>query len=154
MMTTRGTQITQQIIDALESIDGEGAFHTDAGQRVIHGRAEHMHLNDYALPLLVVSTTGSINSAPKPRTVRKDREIVITGIVDASDADYETQLDQLDEDIVRALLPLTHMDAMPDTLQVQFTGGEYTHPEDGSNQAAVSFSFNVSYALTFHNHEG
>lgn len=153
-MSTRGTELTQKVIDALQTIDGEGAFSTDAGQRVIHGRAEHMRLDKYELPLLVVSTTGSINSAPKPRTVRKDREIVITGVVDASAEDYEKQIDELDEDIVRALLPLTHIDAMPDALQVQFTGGEYTHPEDGSNQAAISFSFNVSYALTFHNHEG
>lgn len=152
---TRGTELVNAVIAALEKIQAESGYHTDAGRRVTRGRAEHLRVDEYSLPVIAVSTVNSTNGNPKPRTVRKDREISIVGMVDASQDDYEPQLDQLDEDINRALLPLTAMDALPGTLQVQFSGGDYIHPEGGSNVAGVSFTITISYPLTFkHNHEG
>ena len=62
--------------------------------------------------------------------------------------DLPDNLDELDEDIIRALLPLTEIDALPGVLQIQLSGGEYAHPEGGSNMASVSYTLTVSYPLT------
>lgn len=148
---TRGTELVNAVIAALEQIRPENGYRTAAGLQVTRGRAEHLTVNESSLPAIAVSTSSSTSTNVKPRSVRKEREITIVGLVDALHDDYEPYLDQLDEDINRALLPLTGIDALPGTLQVQFSGGEYIHPEGGSNVAGISFNFSVSYALTIKN---
>lgn len=69
-------------------------------------------------------------------------------MVDASAQDYEPGMDQLDEDIALALAPLVGIDAMPGTMSVELGGGDYQHPEGGSNIAGVVHTITVSYSLT------
>jgi hypothetical protein len=144
---TKGTDLVNQIITALETITVANGYHSDAGLQVTRGRPENLKLDDMTLPAISVSTVSSQGTVAKPSTVRKERAVLIVGLVDADSNDYEPSLDDLDEDINRALAPLTAMDALPGTLQVTFSGGEYTHPEGGSNTAAVSFTFTISYPL-------
>lgn len=143
---TRGTELVDAVIDALNSITTANAFKTDP--TVFRGRADGLSTGDIVLPAIAIATLASTPTNPKPRTVRKDREINITGLINALPSDYEPALDDLDEDIIRALLPLTEIDALPGVLQIQLSGGEYAHPEGGSNMASVSYTLTVSYSLT------
>lgn len=144
---TKGTALVNFVIAALEKITIANGYHTDAGASVTRGRTEVLTFDDLTLPAISVSTLASLGNVAKPSTVRKERSIQVVGLVDASSADYEPQLDDLDEDINRALAPLITIDALPGTLQVAFAGGEYIHPESGSNHAAISFTFTISYPL-------
>ena len=131
---TRGTELVDTVIDALNGITTANAFNTDP--TVFRGRADGLSTGDIVLPAIAIATLASTPTNPKPRTVRK------------LPSDYEPALDELDEDIIRALLPLTEIDALPGVLQIQLSGGEYAHPEGGSNMASVSYTLTVSYALT------
>lgn len=147
-----GTRFVDAVISALEAILPENGFGTDTGLRVRRGRPEAMQIHAAELPMITVSTNSSGSSSIKPRTNKKDRDIEVIGIVWGEGMDYEPQLDNLDEDITRALSVLTDMDALPDAMDIQINGGDYTHPEGGSNTASTTYSVTISYALT--NHEG
>ncbi len=144
----RGTELTDRVIEALSEITLAGGFQTDAGQSVKRGRAEHLQLQASDLPMIAVSTEASTPEAVKPRTVKKLRTIEIIGMVDAGERDYEPELDQLDEDISRALSKLTGIDELPGTLSIEISGGEYRHPESGSNIAGVTHLVTIGYVLT------
>lgn len=148
----KGTGFVDAVIAALEVILPENGFYTAAGLRVQRGRPEGLEIHAADLPMITVSTNTSGSSSIKPRTNRKDRDIEVIGIVWGESQDYEPLLDSLDEDITRALSALTDMDALPDAMDVQINGGDYTHPEGGSNTASTTYSVIISYALT--NHEG
>lgn len=149
----KGTQLVNAVITALEQISTGNGYHTTAGADVRRGRPEHLTIEQHHLPLITVSSITAGSASIKPRSNRKDREIQVVGLVDAAQDDYEPDLDRLDEDLTRALAQLTDIDALPGTMQIQISGGDYTHPEGGSNTAAVSYTVTISYALTF-NHEG
>lgn len=148
---TKGTAFVNQLIAALQQITIANGYHTDAGTNVTRGRPDALAIEELVLPAISLSTQSSRGNVAKPSTVRKDRTIQVVGLVDASATDYEPQLDELDEDINRALAPLITIDALPGTLQVAFAGGDYTHPEGGSNTAAISFTFTISYPLQLNN---
>ena len=145
---SRGTELTDHIISALTSITIAGGYQSDAGQRVVRGRAENLQVKPADLPMIAVSTEASSTDAVKPRTVRKLRTVEVIGMVDAGERDYEPALDTLDEDIALALSALTDMDALPGTLSVEISGGEYRHPESGSNIAGVTHMVTIGYVLT------
>jgi hypothetical protein len=145
---SRGTELTDRVIQALTAITPANGFKTDAGLRVKRGRAERLQLKATDLPMISVSTDTSANEAVKPRTVKKLRTIEIIGMVDAGERDYEPDLDQLDEDIVRALSALTDIDELPGTLSIEISGGEYRHPESGSIIAGVTHLVTIGYVLT------
>lgn len=147
-MTAKGTALVDRVIQALETITGANGFNTDAGDRVVRGRAESLKIEAGGLPMISVSTTANTNDATKPRAVRKLREIEIVGLVDASAKDYEPVMDLLDEDISLALAPLVSIDAMPGTMSVELAGGDYQHPDGGSKIAGVVHTITVSYSLT------
>lgn len=148
---SKGTEYVDTVIAALRVISPHSGYHTTAGSDVRRGRPEHLTIEQHHLPLITVSSTTAGSSTVKPRSNRKDREIQVVGLVDAAQDDYEPDLDKLDEDLTRALAPLTDIDALPGAMQIQITGGDYTHPEGGSNTAAVSYTVTISYALTFNN---
>ena len=147
-MSAKGTELVDLAIQALEKITPDNGYQTDSGTRVVRGRAENLKLAAGDLPMISVSTTASTNNTAKPRAVRKLREIEVVGMVDASAQDYEPGMDQLDEDIALALAPLVGIDAMPGTMSVELGGGDYQHPEGGSNIAGVVHTITVSYSLT------
>ena len=134
-MTSKGTHYTDQVIDALEAIASEDGFFTSAGMNVRRGRPERLRIDIEQLPMIAVNTTSAGSRTIKPRTNRKDRQIEVVGIVAAGESDYEPALDDLDEDITRALSALTDMDALPGAMDVDIEGGEYTNPEGGGKTA-------------------
>lgn len=144
----RGTELTNRIMAALNEIDLVGGYQTDAGLRVKRGRAESLQLKSSDLPMISVSTESNSPEVVKPRTIRKLRTIEITGMVDAADRDYEPDLDKLDEDISIALSKLTGIDELPGTLSLEISGGEYRHPDSGSNIAGVTHMVMIGYVLT------
>lgn len=145
---SRGTELTDRVMQALSEITAANGYETDAGQRVKRGRAESLQLKSSDLPMISVSTESNSSEAVKPRTIRKLRTIEILGMVDAGQSDYEPGLDKLDEDISIALSKLTGIDEMPSTLSVEISGGEYRHPESGSNIAGVTHLVTIGYVLT------
>lgn len=147
-MTARGTEIVDHIITELEKITVAGGFHTAAGSQVTRGRPESLKISKTRLPMISVSTSSNVPVRAKPGTVIKSREVLVTGLVDAADRDYEPELDALDEDIAMALASLLGIDAMPNTTEVTISGGEYIHPEPGSNTAGVTHTITISYPLT------
>jgi len=147
-MSARGTDIVDRVIRALQKVTPDNGFHTDAGTRVVRGRPENLKLEAGDLPMISVSTVTSSNESAKRTAVRKAREIEIVGMVDASGADYEPAIDELDEDIALALAPLMSIDEMPDATEIALGGGDYRHPEGGSKIAGVIHMITVSYALT------
>ncbi|UDL03974.1 hypothetical protein [Marinobacter sp. CA1] len=146
-MPARGTELVDRIIQELERISPANGFHTDAGSRVTRGRPESLELQQAGLPLISVSTSASDPVTAKPRAVIKAREVLVTGLVDANERDYEPDLDELDEDITMALLALMGMYALPSTTEITITGGDYIHPEGGSNTAGITHTITISYAL-------
>lgn len=144
----RGTELTDRVIQALSEIALTNGYQTDAGQRVKRGRAESLQIKSSDLPMISVSTEASSPEAVKPRTVKKLRVIEITGMVDAAQHDYEPDLDKLDEDISIALSKLTGIDELPGTLSLEISGGEYRHPDSGSNIAGVMHTVTIGYVLT------
>lgn len=147
-MSAVGTTFVNEVISALEKIRPEDEYQTDAGLRVHRGRADELEVKPSALPMIIVSTITTGSQSVKPRTNRKDREIQVVGIVLAEQSDYEPALDSLDEDITRALSELTDIDALPKALDVQISGGDYTHPEGGSSTAYTTYTATISYPLT------
>ena len=147
-MAAKGTALVNRIIEELERIRPENGFRTSAGNKVTRGRPESLRINQHDLPLISVSTSSSAPGAAKPKTVMKSREVLVTGMVDANDRDYEPELDELDEDITMALASLLAMDALPNTTNVSISGGDYVHPESGSNTAGVTHTITISYPLT------
>ncbi|GGE75929.1 hypothetical protein GCM10011533_30390 [Streptosporangium jomthongense] len=145
---SRGTELTDRIMLALSEITLAGGYQTDAGQRVKRGRPESLQLKSSDLPMISVSTEINAPEAVKPRTVRKLRSVEIVGMVDAADRDYEPDLDSLDEDISIALAKLTGIDELPGTLSLEISGGEYRHPDSGSNIAGVTHTVTIGYVLT------
>lgn len=146
-MPARGTELVDRTIQELERISSVNGFHTDAGSRVTRGRPEALSVEKAGLPLISVSTSSSTPGSAKPGAVIKVREVLVTGIVDANDRDYEPDLDELDEDITMALAALLDMDALPSTTVTTIAGGDYIHPEGGSNTAGVTHTITISYAL-------
>lgn len=144
----RGTELTNKVIQALQAITVDAGFNTDAGKRVKRGRAELLQLSASDLPMISVSTQVSSNEAVKPRTVKKLREIEIIGMVAAGERDYEPDLDLLDEDMALALSVLTGIDEMAGSLLIEISGGEYRHPDSGSNIAGVTHMVTIGYVLT------
>lgn len=149
-MTVRGTNVVDQIIQVLEQIAISNGFHTDAGQRVKRGRPESLTINKQDLPAISVSTRESQIVAVKPRALIKTRAVEVVGIVDAAERDYEPLLDAVDEDIALALAGLTALDSLPGATDITISGGEFLHPESGSNTAGVSHTVSISYSLTKH----
>ena len=147
-MSAKGTALVNRIIEELERIRPGNGFHTSAGNKVTRGRPESLRINQDDLPLISVSTSSNAPGAAKPKTVMKSREVLVTGMVDANDRDYEPELDELDEDITMALASLLAMDALPNTTNVSISGGDYVHPESGSNTAGVTHTITISYPLT------
>lgn len=147
-MKARATELVDHIIEALESITEANGFLTSAGLRVGRGRPETLYIGHADLPLITVSTSTSTPGPAKPRTVIKTREVMVTGMVDANAKDYEPELDQLDEDIALALSHLMGIDALPNTTDISLSGGDYIHPESGSNTAGVTHTITISYPLT------
>jgi len=146
-MPARSTALVDRIIDELEKITTANGFQTDAGAKVTRGRPEALKIEQGDLPLISVSTSSSAPGSAKPRAVIKTREVLITGMVDANDRDYEPDLDELDEDITRALASLLAIDALPNTTNVSISGGDYVHPEPGSSTAGVTHTITISYPL-------
>ncbi len=144
----KSTDFSNSILRALQEITQAGGFNTDAGLRAIRGRAEKLETRPEDLPMISISAVANTSETVKPRTTRKSLEIEILGMVDAGARDYEPQLDEIDEDITRALSPLTGIEELPGSLDVQISGGQYQHPEGGSNIAGVSHTVTVSYPLT------
>ncbi|MDY6797677.1 MAG: hypothetical protein SVX28_02840 [Pseudomonadota bacterium] len=149
-MAAHATAIVDRIIEVLEQITTGNGFLSSAGQNVTRGRPEKLKIEKTQLPVITVSTANSSPGAAKPTTVIKTREVLVTGIVDAVDRDYEPDLDNLDEDITLALAQLLAIDAMPGTTEVSISGGDYVHPESGSNTAGVTHTITISYPLTKH----
>lgn len=147
-MKARGTELVDRIIAALGVIAPGNGYYTDAGLRVGRGRPETLSIKQADLPLITVSTSASAPGPAKPRTVIKTREVMVTGMVDAKAQDYEPELDQLDEDIAMALAQLLGIDSLPNTTDVSLSGGDYIHPESGSNTAGVTHTITISYPLT------
>ncbi|MFP3979168.1 hypothetical protein [Marinobacter sp. KMM 10035] len=147
-MPARGTELVDQIRTALEKVTAANGYHTDAGLRVTRGRPENLQVEKAQLPVITVSTSSSTPGAAKPSTVIKSREVLVTGLVDADERDYEPELDQLDEDITMALAQMLGIDALPNTTNVSISGGDYIHPESGSNTAGVTHTITISYPLT------
>lgn len=152
---TKGTDITDDIMDALKTI------HTDQGYNntvttVLRGRPDRLQPKDGPLPAIMISTTQSGLGQQATRRVQRNRDINIVGIVDATERDYEPDLDALDEDIIKAILPLFSKGPYEGArwTEVSISGGEYTHPEGGSTVAAVSFTVTVGYVQTIANQEG
>lgn len=145
---SRGTELTDKVIQALRAITIDAGFHTDAGMRVKRGRAELLKLTATDLPMISVSTEISSNEAVKPRTVKKSREIEIIGMVAAGERDYEPDLDKLDEDMALALSALTGIDELAGSLSIEISGGDYRHPDSGSNIAGVTHMVSIGYVLT------
>ncbi|MCH8530362.1 MAG: hypothetical protein LAT65_05880 [Saccharospirillum sp.] len=152
---TKGTEITNTVIETLKLI------HTDQGFKntvttVLRGRPDRLQPKDGPLPAIMVSTTQNPVTNQATRSVKREREINIVGVVDATTRDYEPALDELDEDIVRALLPLLAKGPYEGAQwsSVQISGGEYTHPEGGSTVAAVAYTLTVGYTQTIANQEG
>lgn len=144
----KSTELVNKVIQSLERIQRANGYTTDAGLAVVRGRPERLELHQDDLPLIAVSSPANTNEAVKPRQVRKEREITITGMIHAEDADYEPQLDDLDEDITLALAALTGLEAVPDAISVEIAGGTYGHPAAGSNIAEVTHTVTVRYLLT------
>lgn len=147
-MVAIGTELVDSIKEQLELITTANGFHTNAGNRVSRGRPENLEVKTDQLPLITLSTTSSAPGSAKPKTVIKTREVLVTGMVDANERDYEPELDELDEDITLALAQLLGIDALPNTTNVSISGGEYVHPEGGSNTAGVTHTITISYPLT------
>lgn len=149
-MAAKGTALVDRVIEELKRIRPENGFHTSAGNKVTRGRPESLRINQDDLPLISVSTSSNAPGAAKPKTVMKSREVLVTGMVDANDRDYEPELDELDEDITMALASLLALDALPNTTNVSISGGDYVHPESGSNTAGVTHTITISYPLNKH----
>ena len=148
---TIGESVSNHVIDALKRIAVANGYQTDAGVNVHRGRRP-THISETApgsLPAIVVRCEASPTSSAQPRRAIKRREISVTCVALVASDDYEATLDALAEDIDRALLGLTHLDAQPAPITgIEMTGPEYTHPEPGSNLCAVTFTVSVSYVLT------
>ena len=147
-MVARGTELVDRIISELQTITTAGGYQTNAGASVTRGRPEALKIEKSDLPMISVSTSSNTPTRAKPRTVIKSREVLVTGLVDADARDYEPELDSLDEDITLALATLLGIDALPGTTEVTISGGDYIHPESGSNTAGVTHTITISYPLT------
>lgn len=150
-MDSRGTAATDMITDALERISQSDGFHTDAGARVHRGnRPAHISEEDAdQFPLILVRCDAERPGSVQPRRVMLDRSMTVQGQIISRPADYEPDMDALAEDIAKALLPLTVTNDLPSQVtQVVVTGGDYIHPEPGSDLAGVSYTVTVSHVLT------
>lgn len=156
MTAAIGTEITNGVLTALRTIDPANGYRTDAGARVYRARTDHLDdsaTNDY--PAIVVHTLRDAAESRTGRQSLQSREIQIQGVthtVTATEAgdevllDYEPILDDLAEDIHRALLPLTDRDALEGrATSVAISGAEYEPPPEGSLLISVSFTVTINY---------
>lgn len=144
-----GTDIMNRIMEALGEISPGNGFSMDVQGRVRRGRPENLTINREDLPLIAVSTQESASEGMQPNAVSKRREITVDGVVAAMERDYEPDLDDMDEDLARALAPLSHRGIGLRATKVTVAGGQYSHPEGGSNLAAVTYTITVNYIVNW-----
>lgn len=144
-----GTDIVNRIMEALGEISPGNGFAMDVQGRVRRGRPENLTINREDMPLIAVSTQENASEGMHPNAVSKRREITVDGVVAAMERDYEPDLDAMDEDIARALAPLSQRGIGHGATKVAVAGGQYTHPEGGSNLAAVTYTITVNYIVNW-----
>ncbi len=147
---TKGTEIVNQIVAALEGIRTENGYRTDAGQMVVRGTPESLAELGSSLPAIAISTACNGIEFGNQNTARNERNVCIAGIVSAGHVDYESDLDELADDIVKALRPFVADGSVLGTLRANLSGGTYTHPAnaDGNQlDASVVYFFSFSHEL-------
>jgi hypothetical protein len=160
MTRALGTEITDGVIAALRQIAPENGYRTSAGLRVYRGRTDL--IADSATdtyPAILVHCARDNSLDRNRRQALKERGIEIQGITRAATEgefdeilalDYEPILDDLAEDIDRALLTLTDRDALEGrAVNVTISGAEYEPPPEGSWLVFVRFTLTVSYVLRY-----
>jgi len=148
-MSAAGTVYVNDVIAVLSQITQANGYRTNAGLSVQRGRPEQLSADQLpTLPAILVSTDASEIIEAKPGAVQKERRLGIVTVVDASAADYEPLIDDLDDDVTRALLALVKPAGLSNgALAVTLSGGDYQHPEPGSNFAYVRFSITQRHII-------
>lgn len=148
MSTPKGTQITDVVVAALQAILTSAGYHTDAGQRVYRGRSPRLEdTAEDSYPAVIVRTLSEEVDEQRTKLIRKTREIEIIALLMADEADYEPELDKLDEDLDLALLALTDPRGalLGIAYQTALSSGTWSGPAEGSQLVYVSHILTVSY---------
>ncbi|MFU8764911.1 MAG: hypothetical protein ACNA7T_10325 [Haliea sp.] len=151
-MSTKATQITDAVLALLEGITPANDYNTDAGLRTERSYLDIDPDDSEFYPAILIRTTGDPveQARPNPAQARRSRTITCEGYVWAGGDDYEPDMDDLAEDMLRALLPATSKDALNGlAIDVSLTGADYEHPAEGSNVAVVRYTVTASYAVSY-----
>jgi len=140
-MSATGTAYVNAVIDALRLITRANGYNTNAGTTVKRGRPEQLIADQIVeFPALLVSTEASEILEAKPGAAKKERRVSIDAVVNATVDDYEPMLDEIDEDVTRALLTLVKPAGISGSaIAVSISGGDYQHPDAGGSFAIVRF---------------
>ncbi|NWD49023.1 hypothetical protein [Pseudomonas gingeri] len=135
------TEGRKALIKRLSSILVENNYATQAGANVRTGWFnEQLEARNVAFPLIVVQKGKGLQPVAGPHAIKVIPGFNVVGAVDAGLDGYEDSIEELEQDLLRCLMPM--MAVLPDWLPRGITGISVGAPETfppakGTKAAAV-----------------
>lgn len=139
-------QIVMEIGHRLAAIDGTGAYHTDAGQRLYRGRMLFDPQHD-SFPLLTVQGLEAKETTNDGGYRYTEEQTVVVDGHTRIDPDHpQDALHDLLADIKRGMNPST---PLPGALRVRYQGWEIFDAEIDSYIGSVRVTYTVAYVEAY-----
>lgn len=122
------TEGRKALIRQLGTITPAGGYRTDAGTRVLSGWFSDLITPDtQGFPLIVVQKHRHLEPTPGPAAMKMHPGFSVIGAVDVGFEGYEDALEDLEEDLIRCLMP--ELSQLPAWLPKGVTGCTYGAPQ-------------------------
>lgn len=146
---TTGTDLTTDVVTRLQGISKAAGYLTDIGGSVFRGSADQIINEATQLPAALVRTSSDNVVSDRPGKAKRERTVMVEAYVH-EDGDYEPTLDDIANDIYRAISPATHGEQINrESMEVRVGGFDFDHPKPGERFAVISTQITLTYVETY-----
>lgn len=142
------TAVRQALIGRLKNISKDSGYWNDITVYDFEKRSYDDEETQY--PYIRLVNSGLAPKSFSGESIQMENTLIISCVVDIDSEkdDYEIKLEELEEDVLRCLLP-NKIGMRPgafNTLNIEITDIQYNPREDGDNEASLDFTitFNTS----------
>ncbi|HCP05443.1 MAG TPA: hypothetical protein DIT61_18360 [Pseudomonas sp.] len=145
------TLARESLIARLSEVTQDNGFLTNAGLAVRSGWFnEIIKSDDVSFPLIVVQKGRDAAPEPGPCALKLQRAFYVFGAVEADMDDYDEALENVELDILRALIPFggQHLPWAPQGVsKIEFGTPEHVPPGSGESAACVLIPIQLSVVI-------
>ncbi len=145
------TQAREALIGHLSEITQDSGYLTNAGLAVRGGWFNEIIKSDkVSFPLIVVQKGRDAEPEPGPMALKLQRVFYVIGAVEAGMDDYDAALENIELDILRALVPYAgqHLPWAPRGVsKIEIGTPEHVPPGSGESAASVLIPVQLSIVI-------